>query len=44
MHVMTQCEAAIDNGLGMVRRPLRPLWRPFWLRCTDVTSVLVEKY
>jgi hypothetical protein len=24
--------------------PLRPLWRPFWLRLTYVTSVLVKKY
>jgi hypothetical protein len=28
----------------VVRRPLRPLWRPFWLRFTYGTSVLVEKY
>jgi hypothetical protein len=27
-----------------VRRPLCPLWRPFWLRFTYVTSVLVKKY
>eukprot|EP01047_Picozoa_sp_COSAG01_P029523 COSAG01_NODE_2027_length_8600_cov_3.986356_7_plen_90_part_00 len=27
----------------VVRRPLRLLWRPFWLRFTDVTSVLVKK-
>eukprot|EP01047_Picozoa_sp_COSAG01_P099984 COSAG01_NODE_29906_length_627_cov_1.026515_1_plen_80_part_00 len=25
-------------------RPLRPLWRPFWLRFTYVTSVLVNNY
>jgi hypothetical protein len=29
--------------LGAVRRPLRPLWRPFRLRFTYVTSVLVKK-
>jgi cytochrome b561 len=28
----------------LVRRPLRPFWRPFRLRCTYVTSVLVTKY
>ena len=29
---------------GQVRwRPLRPLWRPFWLRFTYGTSVLVKK-
>jgi hypothetical protein len=27
-----------------VRRPLRPFWRPFSLRFTYVTSVLVKKY
>jgi hypothetical protein len=27
----------------MVRRRLRPLWRPFWLRFTYVTSVIVKK-
>jgi beta-glucosidase-like glycosyl hydrolase len=27
-----------------VRRPLRPFRRPFWLRFTYVTSVLVKKY
>jgi hypothetical protein len=27
-----------------VRRPLRPFWRPLWLRFTYVTSVLVTKY
>jgi hypothetical protein len=27
-----------------VRRPLRPFWRPFRLRFTYVTSVLVKKY
>jgi hypothetical protein len=31
-------------GLVAVRRPLRPFWRPFRLRCTYVTSVLVKKY
>jgi hypothetical protein len=30
--------------LTFVRRPLRPLWRPFWLRFTCVASVLVKKY
>ena len=29
--------------VAAVRRPLRPLWRPFWLS-TYVTSVLVKKY
>jgi hypothetical protein len=29
---------------GLVRRPLRPFWRPFWLRFTYVTPVLVKKY
>jgi hypothetical protein len=28
----------------MVRRPLRPFWRPFSLRFTYVTSVLIKKY
>ena len=35
------------GGKGLkswVRRPLRPFWRPFWLRFTYVTSVLVKKY
>eukprot|EP01049_Picozoa_sp_SAG25_P003326 SAG25_NODE_191_length_12265_cov_16.310538_3_plen_53_part_00 len=33
------------RALGMVvRRPLRRLWRPFWLRFTYVTSVLVKRY
>jgi hypothetical protein len=27
-----------------VRRPLRPFWRPCWLRFTYVASVLVKKY
>jgi hypothetical protein len=27
-----------------VRRPLRPFRRPFWLRFTYATSVLVKKY
>eukprot|EP01047_Picozoa_sp_COSAG01_P046595 COSAG01_NODE_4389_length_5071_cov_139.047246_8_plen_289_part_00 len=26
------------------RRPLRPFWRPFWLRSTYVKSVLAKKY
>jgi ATP-dependent helicase YprA (DUF1998 family) len=30
--------------LGLVRRPLRPFGRPFWLRFTYGTSVLVTKY
>jgi hypothetical protein len=29
---------------SLVRRPLRPLWRPFGLRFTYVTSILVKKY
>jgi hypothetical protein len=29
---------------GEVRRPLRPCRRPFWLRFTYVTSVLVKNY
>ena len=31
-------------ALEEVRRPLRHFWRPFWLRFTYVTSVLVKKY
>jgi hypothetical protein len=27
-----------------VRRPLRPFWRPFSLRFTHVTSVIIKKY
>jgi hypothetical protein len=33
-----------DAPPEVVRRPLRPFWRPFWLRFTYVTSVLVKKY
>jgi hypothetical protein len=29
---------------GQVRRPWRPFWRPFCLRFTYVTSVLVKRY
>ena len=32
------------RGCLSVRRPLRPYWRPFWLRFTYVMSVLVEEY
>jgi hypothetical protein len=32
------------GGGAAVRRPLRPFRRPFWLRFTYVTSVLVKKY
>jgi hypothetical protein len=31
-------------SLAEVRRPWRPFWRPFSLRFTYVTSVLVKKY
>eukprot|EP01047_Picozoa_sp_COSAG01_P026854 COSAG01_NODE_1746_length_9334_cov_42.941419_2_plen_162_part_00 len=33
-----------QEALEAVRRPLRPCWRPFGLRFTYVTSVLVNKY
>jgi hypothetical protein len=33
-----------DSRAAQVRRPLGPCWRPFWLRFTYVTSVLVTKY
>jgi hypothetical protein len=40
-------EAVLGGGGGTaggaVRRPLRPCWRPFWLRSTYVTSVLIQK-
>jgi hypothetical protein len=45
--VETPGQGAKAQGLRLVlpvRRPLRPCWRPFWLRLTYVTSVLVDKY
>jgi hypothetical protein len=38
------CKAQLAQGAASVRRPLRRLWRPLWLRFTYVTSVLVKKY
>jgi hypothetical protein len=34
----------VDSTSRLVRRPLRPFWRPLWLGFTYVTSVLVKKY
>eukprot|EP01049_Picozoa_sp_SAG25_P018773 SAG25_NODE_5570_length_643_cov_1.262868_1_plen_105_part_00 len=40
-----QWSPAVSCDAGKVRRrPLRPFWRPLWLRFTYVTSVLVKKY
>jgi|EP01047_Picozoa_sp_COSAG01_P031771 hypothetical protein len=39
-HMHTPTDEAYDRG---VRRPLRPFVRPFWLRFTYVTSVLVKQ-
>jgi|EP01047_Picozoa_sp_COSAG01_P035965 hypothetical protein len=39
-----QMHSWIDDFISKVRRPLRPFGRPFWLRFTYVTSVLVKKY
>jgi hypothetical protein len=35
---------ALEGDAPQVRRPLRPFGRPFWLRFTYVTSVLIKKY
>jgi hypothetical protein len=32
------------TALEQVSGPLRPCWRPFWLRFTYVPPVLVTKY
>eukprot|EP01047_Picozoa_sp_COSAG01_P035721 COSAG01_NODE_2756_length_7129_cov_15.029730_11_plen_170_part_00 len=37
-------DAAIARAYNVVSGPLRPFWRPFWLRFTYVPPVLVTKY
>jgi hypothetical protein len=38
------CGSGVLFTAPVRRRPLRPVRRPFWLRCTDVTWVRVKKY
>ena len=41
---MVEENMANATRVHAVRRPLRPFRRPFWLRFTYVTSVLVNKF
>jgi hypothetical protein len=38
------CLTEEEGHVDAVRRPSHPFWRPFWLRFTYVTSVLVKKF
>jgi hypothetical protein len=44
LQAFTQLARGGGASGAQVRRPLRPFWRPLWLRFTYVASVLVKKY